>query len=112
MKIPTHLLPVLLGLTSVPLKSADSTVDECHEVEDGVCYQSCTGGDCDMECLNSEDYDSCYQGCTGEFSTSAFWEYELCVCFFCQNVGMAMVKSQDVRHTPPRNSGSLHGIKK
>jgi len=35
-----------------------------------------------------------------------------CVCVFCQNVGMAMVKSQDVKHTPPRNSCSLHGIKK
>ena len=41
--------------------------DECDRVEDGVCFQSCTAGGCNMECYNSQYYHSCEQSCTGEY---------------------------------------------
>ena len=31
-----------------------------------MCFQSCTGGGCDMECFNSQYYHSCKRSCTGE----------------------------------------------
>ena len=48
----------------------DIVPDECDSVEDGVCYQSCTGGGCqDMECFHSPlYYHTCEQSCTGKYS--------------------------------------------
>ena len=44
----------------------DLVPDECFSLKDGVCYQYCTGGGCDMECFNSPlYYHSCKQFCTG-----------------------------------------------
>ena len=51
--------------------TASATGDECEELENRVCYQSCTGGGCDMQCFNSALYDSCEQSCTGEFLVPA-----------------------------------------
>ena len=52
--------------TEAPTTEAPSVPDECNDVLwDGVCYQSCTGGGCTMECFNSEHYHSCYQECNG-----------------------------------------------
>ena len=48
----------------------DLAPDECNMVLDGVCWQSCYGGDarCTMECFNnSKYYHSCDQTCTGKF---------------------------------------------
>ena len=48
--------------------------DECDSVDgDGVCYKSCTGGGCTMECFDSKFYHSCDQSCTGKF-LNAFLE--------------------------------------
>ena len=51
--------------TEAPTTAAPFVPDECERVEDGVCYQACTKGNCEMECYNSEYYHSCEQSCTG-----------------------------------------------
>ena len=50
---------------STEAPTTEAPAPECDEVEDGVCEQSCTGGDCTLECFNSDVYHSCYQSCTG-----------------------------------------------
>ena len=67
------LVPTEVPTTGAPTTEAPTTEPpfvsyECNRVEDGVCYQSCTGGGCTMECFNSVDYHSCDQSCTGKIS--------------------------------------------
>ena len=84
MKILKILLQALLVVASVFVTSSegrrrhhtkavnatvkDSSVpNECTEVRDGVCHQSCVAGGCRMECFDEGHYHSCEQTCVGKF---------------------------------------------
>ena len=50
---------------STEAPTTEAPAPECDHVQDGVCFQSCTGGGCTLKCFNSDAYHSCEQGCTG-----------------------------------------------
>ena len=49
---------------STEAPTTEAPAPECDHVEDGVCFQSCTGGGCTLKCFSSDVYHSCYQSCT------------------------------------------------
>ena len=65
------MLFVLLVIAQVTAKEALIIPDECSSLEDGVCFQSCNGGGCDMECFDFQYY-SCKQFCTGEYRLAGY----------------------------------------
>ena len=54
-----------LGVTATPT-TLRVVPRECRRVTNGICYQYCVGGGCNLACFKSPRYHSCQQVCTGE----------------------------------------------
>ena len=55
-----------LGVTTTTSPTTATVVPrECRKVKNGVCYQYCVQGGCNMACFKSPRYHSCEQICTG-----------------------------------------------
>ena len=102
MDISKSLLATLLFVTWATL-AVKSFRTECDEISNGVCYQYCVGGGCDLRCLKSESYTSCEQVCTvkicivfnNNIATSNFFQQKMKCCshqlvYFSKN---ALVRS-------------------